>query len=142
MEGVRQATGHVPVSQQATGQDLAECHRRCIVRELASALYKNQQDFHQAMSDIEIKKFVIERKKKIPPPSKNTILIESSDEEDGSGKERKSKNRSDRTAGSSRSNRNEETGRNRLTMLAIYDTDYEEEEVRTITEGCLTCLIP
>lgn len=65
MEGVRQATGHVPVSQQATGQDLAACRRRVIVRELAQSLYRSTRDFHKSMAEIEIEKFVWERKKKV-----------------------------------------------------------------------------
>ncbi|XP_013385977.1 bromodomain and WD repeat-containing protein 3 [Lingula anatina] len=122
-EGVRQSIGNVPVSQQATQHDLAACSKRVVVRELASPLRRSDETKRLAMADEEIKKYVIERKKK-------PVLLDGGESSDSGSYVRTRKKGGPKHGYRTRATHNnlEETGVNRLTTRALYDTEVEEDE--------------
>ncbi|CAH1798894.1 unnamed protein product [Owenia fusiformis] len=121
VEGVRQATGDVPVSQRATQRDLAAWSKRVVVGEVDPAVLKHCEDRRQLLAEEEIKKFVTERRKK-------PVVLDGTDSSDSGFHRVRTRKRQDnrRTRTRERAAQNEETGRNRLTTRALYDTEEEE----------------
>ncbi|XP_052810053.1 PH-interacting protein-like isoform X2 [Mya arenaria] len=111
-EGVRQSLGNMQVS---TPRDLAALTRRIVVKGLDSAVLRKSEELRIALADHEIKQYNNERRKK--------SLEEPVDF--GIQTRKKKKNRHGYTT---RANLDDDAATNRLTRLALYDTD---EEIRS-----------
>lgn len=79
---------------------------------------RKSEEKRQAFADEEIRKYIVEKKKKPSVPNTPSTLF---------GQVSKSKHQPSTKAGSSRQGP-EHTARNRLTTRALYDTEEEEEE--------------
>ncbi|CAI9738520.1 PH-interacting protein-like isoform X2 [Octopus vulgaris] len=112
--GVRQSLEYI--SQVATRSEILALSRRVIVHAMDPYEAKSREETRSAFTEEEIKRFVVEKKKK--------PLHQGSDTASTTNymSTRRTANHSYRT----RANNNEETSCNRLTARALYDTEEED----------------
>ncbi|KAK2154938.1 hypothetical protein LSH36_253g03021 [Paralvinella palmiformis] len=124
-QGVRQASGNVPVSRRATARDLANWSRRVVIRELDYAKRRCISKKHHQMADYELKRYLLERKRKPLPQS---------DDSSDSSSYMKTRHRKQTHHGhGTHAGLNEETTVNRLATRALYDTEEEAEDSAEVT---------
>ncbi|XP_025097468.1 PH-interacting protein-like isoform X2 [Pomacea canaliculata] len=114
-EGVRQSLN---MSQRTSSSGAAAFSKRVIIKGINHGVLRKSEEKRQAFADEEIRKYIVEKKKKPSVPNTPSTLF---------GQVSKSKHQPSTKAGSSRQGP-EHTARNRLTTRALYDTEEEEEE--------------